>query len=66
MTRTGRAGPRGDVYCVPGTGDPEGVLPDRVYGPAQEKEFLGSLDFLILALPLTPATEGLEIGRAHV
>src|SRR6186713_3249827 len=25
------AGPRGDVYAVPGTGDPEGVLPDRVF-----------------------------------
>lgn len=59
LTRTGRAGERGEVYCVPGTGDPQGVLPDRVFGPAQEREFLGGLDFLILALPLTPATEGL-------
>ena len=65
LSRTGRAGPRGDVYCVPGTGDPEGVLPDRVFGPAQEREFLGGLDFLILALPLTPATEGL-VGEAQL
>lgn len=52
-------GPRMDVYTVPGTGDPQGVLPDCQFTTGQELEFLGGLDFLILALPLTKPTEGL-------
>jgi phosphoglycerate dehydrogenase-like enzyme len=52
-------GPRKDVYVVPGTGDPDGVLPDRQFTMGQELEFLGGLDFLILAVPLTKKTEGL-------
>jgi phosphoglycerate dehydrogenase-like enzyme len=48
-----------NVYCVPGTGDPDGVLPHRVFLKGQELEFLSSLDFLILAMPLTPASEGI-------
>ncbi len=40
-----------DVYTVAGTGDPDGVLPDRAFGPGQELEFLASLDFLVLARP---------------
>ncbi len=58
MTRHG-VGPRGDTYLVPGTGDPEGRLPDRVFRAGEETEFLRELDFLMLALPLTKATEGL-------
>ncbi len=59
LTRNGQAGARGEIYAVPGTGDPDGTLPDRVFGAGHEREFLGGLDFLILALPLTKATEGL-------
>ena len=59
------AGPRGEVYAVPGTGDPEGVLPDRVFRAGEELEFLGGLDFLIVALPLTKVTEGL-IGEREL
>jgi phosphoglycerate dehydrogenase-like enzyme len=58
MTRDG-VKPRTDVYCVPGHGDPEGTLPDEVFVPGQEREFLEQLDFLIMAIPLSPATEGL-------
>lgn len=58
QTRNG-VGPRQDSYSVPGTGDPEGVLPDRVFRSGEELEFLSGLDFLILALPLTKATDGL-------
>jgi len=64
QTRAG-AGPRGETYAVPGTGDPEGVLPDKVYRAGQELEFLGGLDFLIVALPLTKMTEGL-IGEREL
>jgi phosphoglycerate dehydrogenase-like enzyme len=65
MTRNGKVGARKDVYTVDGTGDPEGVLADRVFKAGQEKEFLGGLDFLVVALPLTKATEGL-IGEPEL
>ena len=52
-------GPVENVYAVPGTGDPEGVLPDRVFLAGEEIAFLSELDFLVLAMPLTPATEGI-------
>ena len=52
-------GARDEVYMVRGTGDPDGVLPDRVFQQGQELEFLGALDFLVLAMPLTKQTEGL-------
>jgi phosphoglycerate dehydrogenase-like enzyme len=54
-----------NVYAIPGTGDPEGVLPDRVYLAREELAFLSELDFLILAMPLTPATEGI-IGEREL
>ena len=64
MTRNGAA-PRRDVYTVPGTGDPDGVLPDRVFRAGQEIEFLSGLDFLVVALPLSKSTEGL-IGEREL
>lgn len=54
-----------NIYSVAGTGDPEGVLPDRVFKAGEELDFLRTLDFLILALPLTKATEGL-IGEREL
>jgi phosphoglycerate dehydrogenase-like enzyme len=59
LTRNGRVEPRRLVYTVPGTGDPDGTLPDRVFRAGEELAFLAGLDFLVLALPLTKATEGL-------
>jgi phosphoglycerate dehydrogenase-like enzyme len=52
-------GPSGHIYRVPGTGDPEGVLPDKVFLPGQEPEFFSNLDFLIVAMPLTKTTRGI-------
>ena len=60
-----RVSPRDDTYTVPGTGDADGVLPHRVWSAGQEIEFLRGLDFLIIAMPLTPATEGL-IGEREL
>jgi phosphoglycerate dehydrogenase-like enzyme len=57
--------PRENIYVVEGTGDPKGVLPDRVFVAGQEHEFLSDLDFLILAMPLTKKTEGL-IGETEL
>jgi len=64
MTRNG-VGPRDNVFVVPGTGDPAGVLPDRVFRAGEEMDFLRELDFLVVALPLTKATEGL-IGEREL
>jgi phosphoglycerate dehydrogenase-like enzyme len=58
QTRSGVL-PRPDAFAPPGTGDPQGVLPDRVFVAGQEREFLGGLDFLVLALPHTRASTGL-------
>ena len=59
MTRDGTVKPRKNVYAVPGTGDPEGQLPDRVFPVSQKAEFFGGLDYLILAMPITPASTGI-------
>ncbi len=57
--------PSPDVYRVEGTGDADGVLPDRVFLSGSEQEFLRGLDFLILAMPLTRNTEGI-IGEKEL
>lgn len=58
LTRDG-VQPRENTFVVPGTGDVEGVLPDRVFTAEQKQEFLAGLDFLVLALPLNASTQGL-------
>lgn len=65
LTRSGQTGPRGEVYAVAGTGDPDGTLPDRVFSAQESTAFLRDLDFLVLGMPLTKATEGL-IGEAEL
>ncbi len=64
MSRSG-GGPRHDAYTLPGSGDPEGVLPDRFFTPGQELDFLAGLDFLVLALPHTQRTTG-RIGAREL
>lgn len=54
-----------NVYRQEGTGDPEGILPDRVFVSGEEEEFLKDLDFLIITMPLTNNTEGL-IGEKEL
>jgi len=51
--------PRQEIYCIEGTGDPNGVLPDRVFNPDAKHEFLEALDFLVMAIPHTRSTEGI-------
>ena len=65
MTRDGSVKKRPLTYCVEGTGDPEGILPDRVFGPSQMKEFLGGLDYFLVTMPLTDSTRGL-IGEEEL
>jgi phosphoglycerate dehydrogenase-like enzyme len=64
MTRSG-VGPRPNAFVQPGTGDPEGKLPDRVFVIGQEREFLSGLDFLVLALPRTRHSTGM-IGEKEL
>ena len=64
LTRHG-VRPRRDTYGLPGTGDPEGVLPHRTFTGGQTAEFLAGLDYLIVAMPLTSATDGL-IGEREL
>jgi phosphoglycerate dehydrogenase-like enzyme len=58
-------GSRRDTYILAGAGDPDGVLPDRIFTPGQELDFLAALDYLILALPHTQRTTGL-IGEREL
>ncbi len=58
LTRSG-VKPRTTDWNPPGAGDPQGVLPDRVFTYDMKTEFLGGLDFLILCIPRTAATTGL-------
>ncbi len=64
LTRNGVL-PRHDVYMVPGTGDPDGLLPHRVWRDDEDLQFLSRLDFLIIAVPLAPSTEG-RIGEREL
>ncbi len=58
MTRAGIK-PRAHIYHEPGTGDPAGMLPGRVFVAGQEQAFLSGLDFLVLAVPHTKHSDGM-------
>lgn len=64
LTRRGIQ-PRPNTYVVPCTGDEAGTLPHRVWHAGEELDFLRGLDFLIVAIPLSKATEGL-IGEREL
>jgi phosphoglycerate dehydrogenase-like enzyme len=48
-----------NIYCVAGTGDPEGALPDAVFTYDKKADFLGGLDYLVMGLPLNNDTRGI-------
>jgi phosphoglycerate dehydrogenase-like enzyme len=50
---------RDEGYVVDGTGDPEGVLPERFYAPAALHELLAASAAVVLALPGTDETRGI-------
>jgi len=43
----------------PGTGDPEGMIPDRWVAPGDLADAVADADHLLLTAPLTPATRGI-------
>jgi phosphoglycerate dehydrogenase-like enzyme len=53
------------AFSFPGTGDPEGGIPEAWYGPSQIQEMFRHTDFAVITLPHTDATEGL-IGRREL
>jgi len=55
MGRTGSSLEKG--YAVPGTGDPQGAIPERFFPPEALHELLSECDYVVIALPLTPATK---------
>ncbi len=52
-------------HRVPGTGDPEGQVLDRIYPPDRLGQMLAECDYVVISLPLTPETEGL-IGEEEL
>jgi phosphoglycerate dehydrogenase-like enzyme len=51
-------------YCRPGTGDPEGRLPDAWFTPAQLDELLSRSDVVVMCAPLTRETRHLFDAKA--
>jgi phosphoglycerate dehydrogenase-like enzyme len=52
-------------YALPGTGDPEGVLPDAWFSPEKLSDLLARSDAVVMCAPLTPETERM-IGAAEL
>lgn len=47
----------------PGTGDPQGLIPESWFGPSQLREMLGQCDLVVVTVPSTPKTEGMIGAR---
>jgi phosphoglycerate dehydrogenase-like enzyme len=52
-------------YCAPGTGDPEGRLPEAWFAPEKLHDLLARSDVVVMAAPLTPETERM-LGMAEL
>jgi phosphoglycerate dehydrogenase-like enzyme len=52
-------------YGVPGTGDPDGSIPERIVGDGELAEVCREADVLILTMPLTEASRGI-VGAAVI
>ncbi len=50
---------RDEGYTIPGTGDPQGELPDRVYPSEATRSMLKECDYVVITLPLTSQTQHL-------
>ena len=54
-----------DGYRLPGTGDPEGTLPQAWFAPARLHDLLARSDVVVMCAPLTPETRAM-IGAAEL
>jgi phosphoglycerate dehydrogenase-like enzyme len=61
--RTEESSLRYSGYSPPGTGDPDGMLPERFFTLAQLDELLQQSDFLVLVVPLADGTRQLIGAR---
>jgi phosphoglycerate dehydrogenase-like enzyme len=52
-------------YCLPGTGDPEGALPEAWYAPSRLHDLLARSDVVVMSAPLTADTRAM-IGAAEL
>jgi phosphoglycerate dehydrogenase-like enzyme len=52
-------------YSLPGTGDPDGTLPDAWFGPRDLRAMLGRSDIVVMCAPLTAETRWM-IGPAEL
>ena len=52
-------------YSLPGTGDPDGALPDEWLSPAELPSLLARSDVVVMCAPLTAETRGM-IGAAEL
>jgi phosphoglycerate dehydrogenase-like enzyme len=50
-------------FRVPGTGDPDGSIPDRIVGVAGLVDAVHSADILVVTMPLTDITRGIVDGE---
>jgi phosphoglycerate dehydrogenase-like enzyme len=48
--------PTDSGYTLPGTGDPAGDIPERIYPPQALRSFLSECDYVALTVPLTDET----------
>jgi phosphoglycerate dehydrogenase-like enzyme len=54
-----------DGFALPGTGDPEGALPDAWFAPDGLRRMLERSDVVVMCAPLTPATRAM-LGAAEL
>jgi phosphoglycerate dehydrogenase-like enzyme len=54
---------RDDSYRVPGTGDPDGIIPERIVGVEALAEVAAEADVLVLTMPLTEASTRIVDAR---
>lgn len=52
-------------FRLPGTGDPDGSIPERIYPPEALHEALRQSDYVVVAVPSTPTTRHF-IGEAEL
>jgi phosphoglycerate dehydrogenase-like enzyme len=65
ITLDGTLEDRSNCWLESGCGDPDGRFIDKMFDLSQKQEFLNKLDFLIMAIPLTPKTTGI-VGAAEL
>jgi phosphoglycerate dehydrogenase-like enzyme len=56
VTKRDARHPEDTGYTLPGTGDPAGTLPHRIYPPEATRSMIGDCDYVVNTLPLTEKT----------